>query len=298
MEHLLDKSLLDKLYPLRECEDSTPEDPEVEDSGPDGTYRMSIYPRGLAIIINNAKFEDLPNRPGTDKDGKALQHLFTSSGFVTSTFNDLTAGGMQQVLQSYAKRDHTKAQCLIVAILTHGGKGGSLYGVDGRLVEVETLTKFFTGRKCPSLVGKPKLFFIQACRGKKHDSAVRGYEETDSFQQTNETADGLKEVFLPNQSDFLLSFSTVEGYVSWRHADYGSWYVRDLVEVFTKNAFDEHLLDMLTMVNDKVSKRSASKDGSKQTSSVKTELRKKLYFKPGEYDLNHLDREPNWCCIS
>ena len=298
MEHLLDQSLLDKLYPLRECEDSIPEDPEIEDSGPDGAYRMSIYPRGLAIIINNAKFEDLPDRPGTETDGKALQHLFTSSGFVTSTFNDLTAGGMQQVLQSYAKRNHTKAQCLIVAILTHGGKGGSLYGVDGRLVEVETLTKFFTGRKCPSLVGKPKLFFIQACRGKKHDSAVKGYEETDSFQQTNETTDGLKEVILPSQSDFLLSFSTVEGYVSWRPADYGSWNVKDLVEVFTKTAFHEHLLDMLTMVNDKVSRRSASKDGSKQTSSVKTELRKKLYFKPGEYDLNHLDREPNWCCIS
>ena len=301
MEHLLDKSLLDKLYPLRECEDSTPEDPEVEDSGPDGAYRMSTYPRGPALIINNEKFQaksGLPDRPGTEKDGKALQHLFTSSGFVTSTFNDLTAGGMQQVLQSYAKRDHTKAQCLIVAILTHGRKGGSLYGVDGRLVKVETLTEFFTGRKCPSLVGKPKLFFIQACRGPKRDTAVKGYEETDSSPQTNETADGLKEVFLPSQSDFLLSFSTVEGYVSRRDKTYGSWYVRDLVEVLTKNASDEHLLDMLTMVNDKVSKRSASEDGYKQTSSVKTELRKKLFFKPGEYDLNHLDREPNWCCIS
>ena len=143
-----------------------------------------------------------------------------------------------------------------------------------------------------------KVFLIQACRGKKHDTAVKGSEETDILQQTNETADGLKEVFLPSQSDFLLSFSTVEGYVSWRDKTYGSWYVRDLAEVFTKNACDEHLLDMLTMVNNKVSKRSASKDRNKQTSSVKTELRKKFYFKPGEYDLNHLDREPNWCCIS
>ena len=93
---------------------------------------------------------------------------------------------------------------------------------------------------------------------------MKGREETDSFPQTKETADGLKEVILPSQSDFLLSFSTVEGYVSWRNKTYCSWYVSDLVEVFTKNAFDEHLLDMLTMVNNKVSKRSASKDGSKQ----------------------------------
>ena len=301
MEHLLDETLLDKLYPLRECEDSTPENPEVEDSGPDGAYRMSTYPRGPVIIINNEKFQalsGLPNRPGTEKDGKALQHLFSSSGFVTFTFNDLTAGRMQQVLRSYAKRNHTKALCLIVAILTHGGEGGSLYGVDGEPVEVKTLTEFFTGRRCPSLVGKPKLFFIQACRGSKRDSAVKGYEETNSFPQTNETADGLKEVFLPSQSYFLLSFSTVEGYVSWRSTTYGSWYVRDLVEVFTKNAAEKHIIDMLTMVNNKVSERSASEDGSKQTLSTTSQLRKNLFFKPGEYDLNHLDREPNWCCIS
>ena len=297
IEHLLGKSLLDKLYPLRECEDSTPEDPEVEDSGPDGAYCMSSYPRGPAIIIKNKTFQPgscLDDIPDTEKARNALQHLFTSSGFVTTTFNDLTAERIQRLLQSYAERNHTKAQCLIVAILTHGGKGGSLYGVDGRLVKVETLTKFFMGGKCPSLVGKPKLFFIQACREKKRDSAVKGSEETDSLQQTNEITE---EVILPSQSDSLLSFA-VEGYASWNHAEYGSWYVRDLVEVFTKNAAKEHLLDMLTMVNDKVSKRSASEDGSKQISSVKSELRKKLYFKPGEYDLNHLDREPNWCCIS
>ena len=300
IEHLLDKSLLNKLYPSRECEDSTPENLEVEDSSPEGAYRMSTYPRGPAIIIKNTTFQarsGLDDIPGTEKARNALQHLFTSSGFVTSTFNDLTAERIQQLLQSYAKRNYTKAQCLIVAILTHGGKGGSLYGVDGRLVKVETLTKLFTGGKCPSLVGKPKLFFIQACRGKKHDAAVKGSEETDILQQTKETADGLKEVFLPSQSDFLLSFA-VEGYASWRQAEYGSWYVKDLAEVFTKNAAKEHLLDMLTMVNDKVSKRSASKDGNKQTSSVKTQLQKNLYFKPGEYDLNHLDREPNRCCIS
>ena len=158
MKHLLDEALLNKLYPLRECEDSTPEDPDVEDSGPDGAYRMRTYPRGPAIIINNEKFQagsGLGDRPGTEKDGKALQYLFTSSGFVTSIKNNLTAERMQQVLQSYAECNHTKAQCLIVAILTHGGEGGSLYGVDGRLVKVETLTEFFTGRKCPSLVGKP-----------------------------------------------------------------------------------------------------------------------------------------------
>ena len=146
---------------MRECKDSTPEDPEVEDSGPDGAYRMTTYPRGPAIIINNEKFQamsGLPDRPGPEKDEKALQHLFTSSGFVTTIFNDLTAGHMQQVLQSYGQRNHTKAQCLIVAILTHRGGGGSLYGVDGGLVKVKTLTEFLTGRKCCSLVGKPKLF--------------------------------------------------------------------------------------------------------------------------------------------
>jgi len=44
-------------------------------------------------------------------------------------------------------------------MLSHGDEG-VFYGTDGSL-ELKSLTSLFRGDRCPSLVGKPKLFFIQ-----------------------------------------------------------------------------------------------------------------------------------------
>lgn len=38
-------------------------------------------------------------------------------------------------------------------------------------MSIEKIVKIFNGAHCPSLGGKPKLFFIQACGGGKQTSA-------------------------------------------------------------------------------------------------------------------------------
>ena len=48
--------------------------------------------------------------------------------------------------------------------MTHGDQAGILYTFDS-IINVEELWRPFTGDKCTSLIGKPKLYFIQACRG-------------------------------------------------------------------------------------------------------------------------------------
>lgn len=58
-----------------------------------------------------------------------------------------------------AKEDHTDSDCLVVVVMTHG-ESGILYTHDSKYT-VETLWNPFAGTKCPTLIGKPKLFFIQ-----------------------------------------------------------------------------------------------------------------------------------------
>jgi len=58
-----------------------------------------------------------------------------------------------------ASSDHSDCDCFGCAILSHG-REGYIYATD-RLVPLETLTWPFKGDRCPSLIGKPKLFFIQ-----------------------------------------------------------------------------------------------------------------------------------------
>ena len=58
--------------------------------------------------------------------------------------------------------DHSSCASFGCAILTHG-EDGVVYGTD-RSIEIDRITELFKGDKCKSLVGKPKVFFIQACR--------------------------------------------------------------------------------------------------------------------------------------
>ncbi len=54
----------------------------------------------------------------------------------------------------------------IIMVLLFLGASGGLYGVNGRFIEIKDVTNYFKARTCPSLAGKPKMFFLQACQGR------------------------------------------------------------------------------------------------------------------------------------
>ena len=154
------------------------DDHEITDVNGLPCYRMKSNPRGFGVIINNKIFSGgLRDRIGTDKDAASLKALFVRLGFNTEQYDNLTAREMVDKLTEISKIDHKKFDCLMVAILTHGIEG-ELHGTDGELISVKDLTKLFCNDKCPSLVGKPKIFILQACRGKNRDSGVN-YDVTD-----------------------------------------------------------------------------------------------------------------------
>lgn len=57
------------------------------------------------------------------------------------------------------KDDHSDYSCFVCCVLSHG-EYGILYARDGKY-STENLFTPFRGDACPSLVGKPKMFFIQ-----------------------------------------------------------------------------------------------------------------------------------------
>jgi len=59
-----------------------------------------------------------------------------------------------------SEEDHTDADCISVTVLSHGIENGHIYARDA-LYRVETLWNPFNAENCPSLAGKPKLFFVQ-----------------------------------------------------------------------------------------------------------------------------------------
>ena len=267
-------------------------------------YKMESKPRGVAIIINNRNFTcGMKDRDGTNRDAESLSKLFPYLGFCTKRYDNLKGKDMRAKLEVVGKLDHSACDCLIIAILTHGIEG-KLYSTDGDLIPVEEVTKYFDGNHCPSLIGKPKVFIFQACRGGTFDYGVE-YEATDGSEGSPSEAEvkelaekqiehivakvldeeevdaGYKQA-LPTEADFLLAYATVPGYVSWRNSEYGSWFIKAFVDVMYEQAKTEHLMDMLVEVNRRVAEDFKSTVGkNKQIPAPSCLLTRKLYFRPG-----------------
>jgi len=236
-------------------------------------YLMKSLPHGIAIIINNIVFQPnshaLQDRNGSQIDSINLQKTWKYLSYDPRIFENLTASGITQQLMQIALENHKDYDSFVCCILSHGYRDG-VYGTDGHSVTINEIATLFKGNFCPSLTDKPKLFFIQACRGDDEDKGVNiqkdGPPSNDAFPDS-----------IPANSDFLFSYATPSGHASWRSTRYGSWYISELCEVLVDNAHHQDLLSMLTMVNRNVSEAHTTK-GQKQSPSQVHQLRKKVWF--------------------
>ncbi|DAA21216.1 TPA: caspase 9, apoptosis-related cysteine peptidase [Bos taurus] len=265
----------------------------------DLAYVLNADPCGHCLIINNVNFcreSGLRARTGSNIDCERMRQRFHLLQFVVEVKCDLTAKQMVQALMQLARQDHSALDCCVVVILSHGCQAshlqfpGAVYGTDGCPVSVERIVNTFNGTGCPSLRGKPKLFFIQACGGeqKDHGFEVESTSPEDKTPSSDPEADatpfqeGPRSIdepdavsSLPTPSDILVSYSTFPGFVSWRDPKSGSWYIETLDSIFEQWAHCEDLQTLLLRVANAVSVKGIYK----QMPGCFNFLRKKLFFK-------------------
>ncbi|XP_035512006.1 caspase-9 [Morone saxatilis] len=268
------------------------------------TYKMDSSPCGHCLIINNVEFapqSELSNRKGSNIDCDKLEHRFKALNFIVEVKTNLKQRQIKHELSALSKKDHSQYDCCVVIMLSHGTEvshnrfPGAVFGVDGQYVPVQHITNYLNGQHCPSLQGKPKLFFIQACGGDEKDHgfevspdevepSIGGADDQTDAIPTSSSSDSLStsdeldaRASLPTPSDILVSYSTFPGYVSWRDTQSGSWYVEILDRILEENVATDDLVTMLMMVNNEVSQNSA-KGLYKQMPGSFNFLRKLLYF--------------------
>ena len=232
-------------------------------------YEMNKIPHGIAVIFNNYEFHStdpalkpLEGRPGSCADEENLCSTWKYLGYEVCILKNLTAVDITQRLKQVAEQNHNNYDSFVCCILSHGDCD-CVYGADGKLVKINEIASLFKPINCPTLADKPKLFFIQACRGEKEDP---GYEK-----------DGKPSASLPNDADFLFGYATPPGNVSWRSRRHGTWYISSLCEVLNNYALQRDLLTMLTIVNYRVSE-AFTNEGYKQCPAPVTQLRKLVWF--------------------
>ncbi|XP_030094647.1 caspase-3 isoform X2 [Serinus canaria] len=210
-------------------------------------------------------------RSGTDADAASVREVFMKLGYKIKISNDLSCGDIFKLLKNVSEEDHSKRSSFVCVLLSHGDEG-LIYGTDGPL-ELKALTSLFRGDRCRSLAGKPKLFFIQACRGTELDSGI----ETDSGSEETMCQK------IPVEADFLYAYSTAPGYYSWRNSVQGSWFIQSLCEMLQKHAGKLELMQILTRVNRKVAEYESCStlqdfNAKKQIPCIVSMLTKEFYF--------------------
>lgn len=243
--------------------------------------------RGYALIFNNFIFEDTKYSPrkGTEKDVEKLKQTLPSLGVKSEhirVYEDFTWQKMRKVINDL---EHDtileESDCIMVFILSHGEDNNKVMAFD-RAYDLFEFVELFTPDKLKSLATKPKLFFVQACRGNKIDDGhiIKPMARLLNADQVDYHAPTYTH---PTFADLSIAYSSHHGHFSFRN-DSGSWFMQDLCEVMQNVDLKEtDLHEILLMTNSKVAQResvgaSSKFDEKKQISSFYMTLIKKIYF--------------------
>ncbi|XP_063397694.1 caspase-14-like [Mytilus trossulus] len=278
--------------------------PLMHDYSKVDVYKIHGEKRGKVFMINNTfsgtKHQETKKREGTSVDVQNLTELFQQLHFEVELKTDLTAEEMVKWLEKERDSitDWDKIECVVLILMSHG-KGEYIFGDDNKPVKLTDITAVFDSNHCKGLDEKPRLVFVQACRGvetpeeqlskvclklekqKLQSHTPGGQDQVDAVPSKDDKSSHVKHP----AADFLVVYATPAGTLSSSSIDTGSWFLNAVVWTFKYHAKHEELHHLLLRVNRLVAKgKDPEEVGKKLTvSEVKSNLRKKLYFFPGVY---------------
>lgn len=270
-------------------------------------YDMNHAKRGMAVIFNHEFFlNGAKARSGTNADCELLERTLKKKQFDVSVYRDLSSIEILNEVKQISRIDHSDSDCIVFVMLSHGGPAE--ISASDTYYKLDVVINHFTADQCPSLAGKPKIFFVQTCRGDLHDTGVvltndrrvsyttvataghnQNVEEdwprasvsllmrmcSDFFQCCfkKNCIDALQDsatVSWPKHSDFLIAYSTTTGYVSYRNEMTGGRYIQELCKTLDEYGNELNILELLTLVARRVAGQSF--DEKKQMPSLQSNL--------------------------
>jgi hypothetical protein len=161
----------------------------------------------VAVVINVEHFDKNDKgfnpRKGSSNDAKKLQRLWKDLGFTVKEADSgyLKSQSIFEFLEQVAEEINEKknSSCFVCCIMTHGHMG-KLYGSDIVPIDINKIIELFKESNCPNLGGKPKMFFIQACRMNLKEVVPTPCENSKFLVQAN-----------PHETDFFIGYSTLPG---------------------------------------------------------------------------------------
>ncbi|KAK3087263.1 hypothetical protein FSP39_003810 [Pinctada imbricata] len=210
------------------------------------TYPKEANQTGLIIIINFTK-----DREGSEQDGYKLESFFREVlGYVVKRKEDMTREGLLASLKEETSKlndltNRQKYHSIMVVVMSHGDKEGIVTHDDKRMT-MEEIMEFFKNDKLKCFADRPKVFFVQACRGTDDQGTV---DIPDDLPPVD-IEDVVGSVPVPVDANILVAYATTPGYKAYRRpsSEIGAWFIHALIEVFKEMHTQCHLEDMLISV--------------------------------------------------
>lgn len=257
--------------------DDPPPNPDDHDTT---CYKVNRESCGFVLIINQRDFvkeqrvqglKDYNVRMGTEHDSLRLKTTFEARGYKVIVRENLNNKAIIDEIRKIVDASICY-DSLIVCILSHG-EDGYIIAANCIPIPIREIQKIMASEK---LLYKPKMLIVQACQGGAPQTLVKSNQPT-----VNELeADGIEETTSSPHADLLTALSTISGFASFRDRVNGTWYIQEMCQVIDDHGDTSHVLDLLLIVNNKVSQKSAHKDGKilGQLPEAKLTLRRKFFF--------------------
>ncbi|XP_058156365.1 CASP8 and FADD-like apoptosis regulator isoform X2 [Dasypus novemcinctus] len=211
---------------------------------PEERYKMQSKPLGICLIIDCI-----------GNDTEVLRDTFTSMGFEVQCYLYLRVDSIMRVLRQVASMPQHRDYDSFVCVLVSRGSAQSVFGVDQAHsgFPLDQIRRMFMGDLCPSLLGKPKLFFIQnyvASEGQLEDSSLL---EVDGPAVTNVDSKARQPgpYTLHREADFLWSLCTADVSLLERNPSAPSVYLQCLSQKLLQER-KRPLLELHVELNNKV----------------------------------------------
>ncbi|KAH8267360.1 hypothetical protein KR026_000210 [Drosophila bipectinata] len=207
-------------------------------------------------IFNNEKFDTKNEfRAGSAQDVKALRNSFEQLKCKVEVITDANLVTVKKTVRMLETKDFADKSALVLVMLSHGTRHDRLAAKDDDYsLDDDVLFPILRNR---TLKDKPKLLFVQACKGANE---LGGFM-TDSAQPNGS----------PNE--ILKCYSTYEGYVSYRTED-GTPFIQTLCEALNRSGKTSDIDSIMMSVRRVV--KTQTKDG--QIPSVTSTLTNKYVF--------------------
>jgi hypothetical protein len=260
-------------------------------------YKMDHKERGIALVINIQAFDpttdpqkQLEERVWSKKDVESLRTTFEYLEFDFQLLENLKATEIISTIQGISSIHayRTDVDCFVCVVMSHGGQD-KIMASDNIEVSFEEIMAPI--KSCKSLIGKPKLFFFQSCRGENEIESIEvsltsNKQIASSTKQVSVVQTDKEITILEYESDLFIFYSTLPNHSSFSFDDVnkGTYFIQSVCEVLSQAYMNLpnnlSLSQMVTKINEKVKEGGMRMGERFQLTDPRTTLTKELYFMP------------------